>query len=69
MNYSATLIEDLPVRADVRRCGIDKNTSFRWRHRFLTLPVTTTANRWTPAALERENQFQRLMQTRLKILP
>ena len=44
LNYSAALIEGLTVRASGRQCGIDKNTSFRWRHRFLTLPAATKAN-------------------------
>jgi hypothetical protein len=42
LNYSAALIEGLTVSA--KQCGIDKNTSFRWRHRFLTLPAATKAN-------------------------
>jgi len=29
------LIEGLTVREAARRCGISKNTAFRWRHRFL----------------------------------
>jgi len=44
LNYSAALIEGLTVRASARQCGIDKNTSFRWRHRFLTLPAATKAS-------------------------
>ncbi len=44
LNYSAALIEGLTVRASARQCGIDKNTSFRWRHRFLTLPAAAKAN-------------------------
>jgi len=27
------------VRAGARRCGVHKNTAFRWRHRFLALPA------------------------------
>lgn len=44
LNYSAALIEGLTARASAKRCGIDKNTSFRWRYRFLALPATTKAN-------------------------
>lgn len=43
LNYSATLIEGLTVRASAKQCGIDESTSFRWRHRFLALPATTKA--------------------------
>jgi ISXO2-like transposase domain len=35
-DYSQALIEGLTVRKAAERCGIDKSTSFRWRHRFLT---------------------------------
>jgi transposase-like protein len=45
LNYSAALIEGLTVRASAKPRGIDKNTSFRWHHRFLVLPVATKANR------------------------
>lgn len=37
--YAQALIEGTTVREAARRCGIHKNTSFRWRHRFLTLPA------------------------------
>lgn len=33
--YAQALIEGVSVRAAARRCGISKNTAFRWRHRFL----------------------------------
>ena len=37
--YAQALIDGDTVRAAARRCGVHKNTSFRWRHRFLTLPA------------------------------
>jgi transposase-like protein len=37
--YAQALIDGDTVRAAARRCGVDKNTSFRWRHRFLALPA------------------------------
>ncbi|SCZ86022.1 hypothetical protein NSMM_480024 [Nitrosomonas mobilis] len=45
MNYRAALIEGLTMRTGARQYGIDKNTSFRWHHRFLALPAATAANR------------------------
>lgn len=33
--YAQALIEGLTVRVAAQRCGISKNTAFRWRHRFL----------------------------------
>jgi len=35
VGYSQALIDGVSVRAAARRCGIDKNTAFLWRHRFL----------------------------------
>ena len=37
--YAQALIEGDTVRTAARRCGVHKNTAFRWRHRFLTLPA------------------------------
>jgi len=36
LGYGQALIEGFTIRAAARRCGVDKTTSFRWRHRFLT---------------------------------
>ena len=33
--YAETLIQSLSVRAAAKQCGVDKNTAFLWRHRFL----------------------------------
>lgn len=35
MQYAQLLIEGATVRAAAERCGINKNTAFLWRHRFL----------------------------------
>ncbi len=37
--YAEALIEATTVREAARRCGVHKDTSFRWRHRFLALPA------------------------------
>jgi len=37
--YAQALIDGATVRAAAHRCGVHKNTSFRWRHRFLALPA------------------------------
>jgi len=34
--YSQALIDGLSVRKAGRYCGVNKDTAFRWRHRFLT---------------------------------
>jgi transposase-like protein len=36
--YSQALIDGLSVRKAAKRCQINANTSFGWRHRFLALP-------------------------------
>lgn len=38
--YAQALIDGLSVRKAAEQCGIHKNTSFRWRHRFLASPAT-----------------------------
>ena len=40
LDYSDCVLNSATVRWSAARVGIHKNTSFRWRHRFLTLPKT-----------------------------
>lgn len=40
LRYSDCLLGSMTVRASAARIGVHKNTTFRWRHRFLTLPKT-----------------------------
>jgi transposase-like protein len=40
LRYSECVLESKTVRAAAVRVGVHKNTTFRWRHRFLTLPKT-----------------------------
>jgi len=37
--YAQALIDGATVREAARRCGVHKDTAFRWRHRFLALPA------------------------------
>jgi transposase-like protein len=37
--YAQALIDGLSVRKAAKHCGVDKDTAFRWRHRFLTFPA------------------------------
>ena len=37
MNYFKCMLDSLTIRKSAKRCGINKNTSFNWRHRFLAL--------------------------------
>ena len=43
----------MKVRASASVCGVDKKTSFRWRHRFLALPATVKASQGIVEANER----------------
>lgn len=40
LDYSDCVLNSATVRAAAARIGVHKSTSFRWRHRFLTLPKT-----------------------------
>ncbi len=40
MAHAQALIEGASVRQVAQRCGADKNTAFRWRHRFLQAAAT-----------------------------
>ena len=57
LTYSEALLEGVTVREAARRCGIHKNTSFRWRHRFLRLPAQTKAERLQGIAEADETYF------------
>lgn len=41
--YAQALIDGLSIRKSAKLCGINKNTAFLWRHRFLTLANTHQA--------------------------
>lgn len=57
LTYSEALIEGLTVRQAASRCGIHKNTRFRWRHRFLQMPAQTKAQRLQGIAEADETYF------------
>jgi transposase-like protein len=40
LRHGQALIEGVSVRQAARRCGVDKSTAFRWRHRFLAAPAS-----------------------------
>jgi len=44
LSFCAALMQGMTVRASARACGIDKNTRFRWRHRFLAVPAMVKAS-------------------------
>jgi transposase-like protein len=40
LNYERAMVQALSIRQAAASCGITKNTSFKWRHRFLSSPAT-----------------------------
>lgn len=44
LNYEQTMIQGLSLRKSANSCGIAKNTSFKWRHRFLRIPAIQQSN-------------------------
>jgi len=38
LNYMSSMIEGESIRKAAKTCDIHRTTSFRWRHRFLTMP-------------------------------
>lgn len=43
LTYAQALIDGVSVRQAASRCGVVKNTSFKWRHRFLHSPALQKA--------------------------
>lgn len=43
--YAQALMEGVSVRQAAQRCGVDKNTAFLWRHRFLKAPSAHRAEK------------------------
>ena len=41
--YAQALIDGLSIRKSAKLCGINKNTAFLWRHRFLTMASSQQA--------------------------
>ena len=44
LNYEQTMIQELSIRKSENSCGIAKNTSFNWRHRFLRITAIQQSN-------------------------
>ena len=45
LNYGQALIDGLSLRQAATRCGVDKDTALRWRHRFLAAAANHRAER------------------------
>ena len=58
LSYGEALIEGLSVRKAAARCGVAKNTSFKWRHRFLQSPSAQKAEQMQGIAEADETFFR-----------
>ena len=38
LKFTKSMLNGDSLRESAKICGVDKNTTFRWRHRFLQLP-------------------------------
>lgn len=57
LEYAQQMSEGQSVRNSAKVCGVHRNTTFRWRHRFLTLPNEQKANRLVGIAETDETFF------------
>lgn len=57
LEYAQQMSEGQSVRNSAKVCGVHRNTTFRWRHRFLTLPNEQKANRLVGIAEADETFF------------
>ena len=57
LEYAQQMSEGQSVRNSAKACGVHRNTTFRWRHRFLTLPNEQKANRLVGIAEADETFF------------
>jgi len=47
LDYEQAMTQGLSIRKAAKSCGISKNTSFKWRHRFLQMPTTQQPEQMT----------------------
>lgn len=57
LNYAQQLADGHSVRYSASACDVHRNTAFRWRHRFLTLPNAQKATRLVGIAEADETFF------------
>ena len=67
LSYGQALIDGLTVRKAAAQCGIAKNTSFKWRHRFLQLPALQKATQMSGIAEADETFFRESFKGKRKL--
>ncbi len=45
-DYEQAMVQGVSVRKAAVSCGVTKNTSFKWRHRFLRVPAIHQLTKW-----------------------
>ena len=57
LNYSQQLAQGQSIRKSANACDVHRNTAFRWRHRFLSLPEMQRASQLAGIAEADETVF------------
>lgn len=69
LDYAEQMVQGNSVRKSAAACGIHRNTSFRWRHRFLQLPAEQQAQQLQGIAEADETFFLESFKGKKKGLP
>ncbi len=69
LTYARTLVEGGSVRKAAERCGVHRNTTFRWRHRFLSLVEKNKPERLTGIVEADETFFRESFKGQKKGMP
>ncbi len=69
LEYAEQMVQGNSVRKSAKACGIHRNTSFRWRHRFLSLPQKQQASQLEGIAEADETFFLESFKGKKKGLP
>ena len=67
--YAKTLAEGGSVRQAAEHCGVHRNTTFRWRHRFLSLVEKNKPERLTGIVEADETFFRESLKGKKKDMP
>ena len=57
IEFEQAMIQGLSLRKSAGSCGITKNTSFKWRHRFLQIPATQQSGKMSGIVEADETYF------------
>lgn len=69
LEYAQQMAQGQSVRNSAEQCGVHRNTTFRWRHRFLALPETQRALKLVGIAEADETMFLQSFKGKRQGLP